>query len=78
MQNPNRRSTIKGQVHRFRDYVAVYIGTGETVYLEPKQARALAKAINKAARSCDNESFSESTCGTTEFDFSPKRDEDNA
>lgn len=72
MQNPNRRSKIKAQVHRFRDHVAVYVGTGETVYIEPKQAKALAKALNKVARSCESEGFAESTAGTHEFDFSPK------
>ena len=72
--NPNRRAKISAQVHRFGDYVAVYIGTGETVYLEPKQARALSRAINKAAKSCETETFSQSTCGTAHFDFSPKRE----
>lgn len=70
--NPNGRKKIHAQVHRFRDYVAVYLGTGETVYLEPKQAHALAKALNKAAKSCETESFSDSTCGTAEFTFNPK------
>lgn len=70
--NPNRRAKISAQVHRFGDYVAVYIGTGETVYLNPKQARQFAKAINKAARSCDTESFTDSKDCTASFDFSPK------
>jgi hypothetical protein len=52
------------QVHRFRDRVAVYIGTGPTQYLTPKEARAIAKGLNKAARSCDAEPFAQSTCGT--------------
>lgn len=52
------------QVHRFRDKVAVYVGKGETVYLSPKNARKLARALNVAARSVDRESFAESTCGT--------------
>ena len=52
------------QVHRFRDTVAVYVGGGETVYLAPQNARKLARALNAAARSCDRESFTESTCGT--------------
>lgn len=73
MSNPNRRTDIKGQVHRFGDYVAVYIGTGETVYLDPKQARAVARALTKAARSCDLEDFASSTCGTVIFDFSEAR-----
>jgi hypothetical protein len=52
------------QVHRFRDKVAVYVGGGETVYLKPANARKLARALNAAARSCDKESFVDSTCGT--------------
>jgi hypothetical protein len=52
------------QVHRFRDKVAVYVGGGETVYLKPVNARKLARALNAAARSCDKESFVDSTCGT--------------
>lgn len=37
--NPNRRGQVSAQVHRFRDYVALYVGTGETVYLKPADAR---------------------------------------
>jgi hypothetical protein len=70
--NPNRRAKITAQVHRFGDYVAVYIGTGETVYLTPKQARALSRAMNKAAKSCETQPFSESSGLTKSFDFSPK------
>lgn len=46
-----------GQVHRFRDYVAASIGTGPTVYMTAKEARAMARALNKAARSVDSEAF---------------------
>lgn len=52
------------QVHRFRAYVAAYLGAGETVYLSPKEARALARALNGAARSVARESFAESTFAT--------------
>ena len=38
------------QVHRFRDKVAAYLGSGETVYLTPKEAAAFARALNAAAR----------------------------
>lgn len=69
MENPNRRGTVSAQVHRFRDFVAVYVGTGETVYLTPCDARKLSRAINRAAKSCETESFGESTCGTAEFRF---------
>ena len=52
------------QVHRFRDKVAVYVGSGKTVYLSPGNARKLARALNAAARSCDKGPFVDSTCGT--------------
>jgi hypothetical protein len=53
--------SIMAQVHRFRDKVAVYVGGGETVYLSPKNARKLARALNAAARSCDREPFAQSS-----------------
>ena len=52
------------QVHRFRNGVAVYIGNGQTVYLHPKDARKLSRAINKAARSCETEEFADSSFKT--------------
>jgi hypothetical protein len=66
--------TISAQIHRFRDAVAVYIGTGETVYLRPADARKLSRAINRAAKSCESESFSQSTCGTASFSFEGPRE----
>ena len=56
------------QVHRFRDRVAVFVGDGETVYLSPKNARKLARALNAAARSCDTESFADSAGLTVTID----------
>ena len=52
------------QVHRFRSAVALAAGKGETIYLTPKDARRIARALNAAARSCDREPFHESTVGT--------------
>lgn len=48
------------QVHRFGDKVAVWVGKGQTVYLSPTNARKLARALNRAARSCKSEPFTES------------------
>lgn len=48
------------QTHRFHNSVAIWIGTGETVYLTARDARKLAKAINKTVRSIDRESFLDS------------------
>lgn len=36
------------QVHRFNDAVAVSLGSGDTVYLTPKDALNIAKAIERA------------------------------
>ena len=69
----NRRSKIPAQVHRFRDSVAVHLGTGETVYLTPREARQFTRAINKVARSCDSESFAESAGNTHAFEFGEAR-----
>ena len=57
------------QVHRFRNGVAVYVGGGQTVYLHPRDARKLSRAINKAAKSCETEEFTDSSCGTFEATF---------
>lgn len=59
-----------GQVHRFRDAVAAYLGAGETVYMSPAEARALARALNRAARSIQSEPFARSAGITTQLAFS--------
>lgn len=53
-------------VHRFRDEVALAVTGvgGETVYLEPADALAIAKHIRKAALSCKAEPFTLSNVGT--------------
>ena len=48
------------QTHRYRDSLAIYIGTGETVYLPANDARNLSRAINKTVRSIERESFQDS------------------
>lgn len=57
MQNPNRRTGLSANVHRFRDYVAVHVGTGETAYLTAKQARKLARALYVATRDVETHSY---------------------
>lgn len=59
-----------GQVHRFRDTVAAWLGTGETVYMQPDEALALAKALTKAARSVQREPFGQSSGNTQSLIFS--------
>lgn len=52
--------------HRFRDEVAIAVCNvgGETVYLSPADALAIAKHIRKAALSCKAEPFTASNVGT--------------
>lgn len=47
-------------VHRFHDTVAVYMGTGETVYLDVEQAATLAAAIQKCKRDIFSNGFTDS------------------
>ena len=55
-------------VHRFHDRVALSLpGSGETVYLEPKEAAKLAKLLTEGARSVRNETFGQSNFGTHEI-----------
>lgn len=60
----------RGQVHRFRDSVAAFIGEGETVYMTPDEARAMANALSRAARSVEQERFTDSSGLTTPLLFS--------
>lgn len=54
-------------IHRFRDSVAVWLGDGNTLYMTPRDARRLAKAINAAARDVIQKPFADSTVGTVEM-----------
>jgi hypothetical protein len=67
---------VKGQVHRFRDSVALYIGTGETVYVSAADARKIARALNRAAKSCASEPFAQSSGLTFAFSFQDGREKD--
>jgi len=60
MRDPNRRTGLSADVHRFRDHVAVHVGTGETTYLTPKQARKLARALYVATRDVETHSYQDS------------------
>lgn len=55
------------QIHRFRDAVAVCLGNGATLYLSPRDAARLAKALNTVARDVKARPFQDSTCGTFEL-----------
>lgn len=58
---------VYAQVHRFRDTVAAYLSGDKTQYLTPKDARKLARALNRAARSVDTCKFTESSDLTFEL-----------
>lgn len=52
---------VSAGVHRFRDRVAVHVGGGETVYLDIRVARQMARALWRASRDIDQRSFVDST-----------------
>lgn len=58
----------KAHVHRYHDCVAVSLATSETIYLTPQEARALASALNKAARSVERVKFIDSDYGMFSLD----------
>lgn len=60
---------IKAQVHRFGDCVALYVGTGQTVYVTPADAKCIAKTLNRAATDVTQSTFQNSKFTTTKFDF---------
>lgn len=58
------RTRANWQIHRFRDCVAVYLANGETRYLTPRAARAIARELNGCARDIEARTFSDSQFGT--------------
>lgn len=58
------------QVHRFGDCVAAYLGDGQTVYMTPGDAKRLAVALNKCARDCIANKFTDSKFTTFELPLS--------
>lgn len=52
------------QIHRFRDKVAMSLGTGETVYLTPEFARTLGQQLLRYADDCEARAFVDSPLGT--------------
>lgn len=59
------------QIHRFRGSVALYVGNGQTVYIDPKMARAIARSLNACVRDIKKKpKFYESDFQTVEFKFS--------
>ena len=52
--------TVIASVHRFRNYVAVSVGNGETTYLNAGQAEQLATALIACAHSVNSEKYCDS------------------
>jgi hypothetical protein len=65
--------TLKAQVHRFRDYVAVYVGDGQTTYLSDDEAERLANNIIKCVEDIRARKFTDSQFNTVEIFISEKR-----
>lgn len=59
-------------VYRFNDRVAVYLGDGSTVYLQPREAKAIAAAMNACRRDIAKCDFVSSQMGTLDFELSEK------
>lgn len=55
----------QAQIHRFREKVAIYLANGSTVYLSPKEAKEIAKALNACTRDIKANSFANSQFHTT-------------
>ncbi|AZO29365.1 hypothetical protein [Mesorhizobium sp. M1B.F.Ca.ET.045.04.1.1] len=64
MSGKAKRTNIVASVHRFRDFIALCVGDGPTVYLSPKAASQIARALNKCARSVKTEKFTDSHFGS--------------
>lgn len=64
---------ISAQVHRFGDYVAVFLHNGNTVYLQPKDAKTLGEALIAGAEDIINvPKFTHSNLGSKEWRFAGK------
>ena len=61
---------MKAQVHRFRDKVALYVGNGDTVYLDRNTAEMIAQALDDCATDVGNNPFTRSEFQTREIDIS--------
>jgi len=60
---------MSAQVHRFRDTVAAWLGTGATVYMTPDRARALGEALVQFADDVEAVKFQDSQLPTFNLSF---------
>jgi hypothetical protein len=63
---------IPASVHRFRDYVALSVGKGETVYIHPDDALKLVEALSGAAADVKKAPFTKSYYTGVEYVFEGK------
>ena len=59
---------MSAQIHRFHDKVAIWVGTGETVYLTQPQAAQLAIALAAHAEDIAEKPYLSSTLKTFEME----------
>ncbi len=64
------------QIHRFRDHAGISNGGkgGETAYLTAKEARAMAQALLRVARSIERQRFVDSAGNTSTGESLPSSD----
>jgi hypothetical protein len=55
------------QIHRYGEKVAIYLGSGNTSYLLPRDAKRIAKHLIECAKDIEKKEFKESTIGTIEI-----------
>jgi hypothetical protein len=55
---------MSAQIHRFGNKIALSLGTGETFYLSPFDAKRIAKFLAEYAKDVEKNSFAKSKIGT--------------
>lgn len=63
--------TEKAQIHRFHEYVALYLGAGETTYLTPAMAKEIGAAMLAYAHDCESVEYSQTKTATIEWGEDP-------
>lgn len=63
------------QVHRFHEFVAVYIGRGKTVYMTPEEAQTLATALNACAHNTMSTPFGKDSIPTWSLEIEERSEQ---
>ena len=58
---------MSAQIHRYGEKVAIYLGSGNTFYLLPRQAKRIAQYLMEYAKDIEKREFKESTIGTIQM-----------